>query len=199
MPEAAHGRKVPIVQWIESVCPVAAGLKAFEVKYRRPAAKRVESVVAGDVGGEFGGGLGHNIVTADAPAPGRQSGDYALERPVGAEHVFVAGTGKAYINRIRMEYAAREQQFSSGDSRAVNPRVVRAVFRGRVYVAFRGILPQVGYTNRPYYLADCQHEVREARCGDPARLLRRVASRNHSPKITGIGITRWAHARVVSP
>ncbi len=40
-------------------------------------------------------------------------------------------------------------------------------------------------TNRPYNVDDCHHEVREARRGDPARLLRRVASRNDSPKITG--------------
>jgi len=41
------------------------------------------------------------------------------------------------------------------------------------------------HTNRPYNVDDCHHEVREARRGDPARLLRGSASRNDSLKITG--------------
>jgi len=41
------------------------------------------------------------------------------------------------------------------------------------------------YTNRPYNIDDCHREVREARRGDPARLLRRFASRNDNPNIKG--------------
>ena len=46
-------------------------------------------------------------------------------------------------------------------------------------------------TNRPYNVDDCHHEVREARRGDPARLLRRSASRNDSLNIKG----RWYKAK----
>jgi len=43
-----------------------------------------------------------------------------------------------------------------------------------------------GFIPRLNNVDDChRNEVREARRGDPARLLRRFASRNDSPKITG--------------
>jgi len=47
-------------------------------------------------------------------------------------------------------------------------------------------------TNRPYNVDNCHHEVREARRGDPARLLRRSASRNDSLNIKG----RWYKAGI---
>jgi len=46
-------------------------------------------------------------------------------------------------------------------------------------------------TNRPYNVDDCHHEVREARRGDPARLLRRSASRNDRLNFKG----RWYDIR----
>jgi len=52
-----------------------------------------------------------------------------------------------------------------------------------------------GFIPRLNNVDDCHHEVREARRGDPARLLRRSASRNASPNIKG----RWYYRMDSTP